>query len=82
MKIKPRSHVQVVKDGNDELIVRDDVFSLDELVNSYRVALFNDLKENSKFHIAENTFVDIDVDVDVDVDIEELNGVLRTSGYT
>ena len=86
MKIKPRSHVQVVQDGNDELIVGDDVFPLDELVDSYRVASFNDLKENSNFHIAENTFVDVDIDVDVDVyvdvDVEELNDVLRTNGHT
>jgi hypothetical protein len=35
-----------------------------------------DLEENSNFHVIENTFVDVDVDV------EELNDILRTSGYT
>ena len=32
VKTKPRSHVQVVQDFNDELTARDDVFQLDELV--------------------------------------------------
>ena len=52
----------------------DDVFQLDELVNPYRVALSNYLEENSKFCIAENTFIN--------VDIEELKDVLRTNKYT
>jgi len=51
--------------------VGDDVFQLDELVNPYRVALSNYLEENSKFCIAENTFIN--------VDIEELKDVLRTT---
>jgi regulator of replication initiation timing len=54
--------------------VGDDVFQLDELVNPYRVALSNYLEENSKFCIAENTFIN--------VDIEELKDVLRTNKYT
>jgi regulator of replication initiation timing len=54
--------------------VGDDVFQLDELVNPYRVALSNYLEENSKFYIAENTFIN--------VDIEELKDVLRTNKYT
>ncbi|KAL9336455.1 hypothetical protein Peur_070943 [Populus x canadensis] len=52
----------------------DDVFQLDELVDPYRVALSKDLKENLIFRVPKNTFVD--------VDIEELNDILRTSGYT
>jgi hypothetical protein len=52
----------------------DDVFQLDESVDPYRVAPSNDLEENSIFHIAKNTCVD--------VDIEELNDILRTSGHT
>ena len=52
----------------------DDVFQLDELVNPYRVALSNYLEENSKFCIAENTFIN--------VDIEELKDILRTNKYT
>ena len=32
VKTKPRSHVQVVQDFNDELTARDDDFQLDELV--------------------------------------------------
>jgi hypothetical protein len=54
--------------------MRDDVFQLDESVDPYRVAPSKDLEENSIFHIAKNTFVD--------VDIEELNDILRTSGHT
>jgi hypothetical protein len=54
--------------------VGDDVFQLDELVNPYRVALSNYLEENSKFCIAENTFIN--------VDIEELKDILRTNKYT
>ena len=36
MKTKPRGRVQVVQDGNDELIIGDIVFQLDELVDPYR----------------------------------------------
>ena len=52
----------------------DNVFQLDQLVDSYWVASSNDLEENSNFCITKNTFVDIDV--------EELNDVLRTNGHT
>ena len=52
----------------------DDVFRLNELVNSYWVASSNNLEEKSNFCIAKNTFVD--------VDIEELNDALRTSRHT
>ena len=74
MKTKPRGRVQVVQDGNDELIIGDIVFQLDELVDPYRVAPYNDLEENSIFRIIENTFVDVEV--------EELNNILRTNGHT
>ena len=74
MKTKPRGRIHVVQDDNDELTVRDVVLQLDELVNPYRVALFNDLEENLNFHIIENTLVDFD--------IKKLNDILRTSGYT
>jgi len=74
VKTKPRGRVQVVQDGNDELIIGDIVFQLDELVDPYRVAPYNDLEENSIFRIIENTFVDVEV--------EELNNILRTNGHT
>jgi hypothetical protein len=74
VKTKPRGRVQVVQDGNDELIIGDIVFQLDELVDPYRVAPYNDLKENSIFRIIENTFVDVEV--------EEFNNILRTNGHT
>ena len=32
MKTKLRSHVQVIKDGNDKVTERENVFQLDELV--------------------------------------------------
>ena len=73
VKTKPRSRVQVVQDGNDEVIAGDDVFQLDELVNPCRVASSTDLKENSNFCIVEITFVDVDV---------ELNDILRTNEHT
>jgi len=74
MKTKPRGRIHVVQNDNNELTVRDVVLQLDELVNPYWVALFNDLEENLNFHIIENTLVDFD--------IKKLNNVLRTSGYT
>jgi len=49
VKTKLKGLVQVVQDGVDELIMRDDNFQLDEFVNPYRVASSNDLEENSKF---------------------------------
>jgi hypothetical protein len=52
--------------------VGDYVFQLNELVYSYRVALSNDLKENSNFRITDNIFVD------VDVDLEKFNDVLSS----
>jgi len=55
------------------MVTARNVFQLDELVDLYRVALSINLEENLNI---ENTFVDVDVDV------EELNDVLRTSGYT
>jgi hypothetical protein len=44
VKTKPRNCVEVVQDGNDELIVGDDVFQLSELVDPNQVALSNDLE--------------------------------------
>ena len=74
MKTKHRGHVEVIQDGNDELIMRDDVFQLGELVDPYRVTSSNDLEENSNFCIAENIFID--------VDIKELNDILNSSWHT
>jgi hypothetical protein len=44
-----------------EVIVGDDIFKLDELINPYQVAPSINLKENSNFCITENTFIDVDV---------------------
>jgi len=74
VKTKPRGHVKVVQDDNDQLNMGDDIFQLGELVDPYRVASSNDLEENSNFHIVENIFIDVDV--------EELNDSLSSSGHT
>jgi hypothetical protein len=59
VKTKPKSHFKVVKDGNDKVTMRDDVFQLDELIDPYRVALSIELGENSNFHIAKHTYIDV-----------------------
>jgi hypothetical protein len=75
MKIKSRSHVQVVHDGNDEVTGGgEDAFQLDELVYSYQVAPSIELEEDSIFHVTKNTYVH--------VDLEELNDILSTSKIT
>jgi len=59
MKSKSRSLVQVVQDGNNEVIGGDDIFHMDELVDSYRPPPYTKLK-NPDFHVTKNTYVDID----------------------
>jgi len=49
VKTKPMGCVQVVQEGIDEVIVRDVVFQLDELVDPYWVALSTNLKRKFKF---------------------------------
>jgi hypothetical protein len=72
IKTEPRSQVQIVKDGNNDLIRGDDIFQIDKLIDQYRVALYTKL-ENLNFHITENTYVDVNVD--------ELNVILSTNEY-
>ena len=57
-----------------EVTVGDDIFKLDEFIDPYQVASSINLEENSKFCIAENTFIDVDV--------KDLNDILRTNGHT
>jgi len=45
MKIKLRSHIQVVEYGNDEVIKGDNVFQIDELVDPYQITLYTKLKK-------------------------------------
>ena len=71
-KKKPRGHVEVVQDENEDTSVRDEVFQVNELVEPYRVAPSIELEENSNFCVSDNSFVDVDV--------EELNVVLSSSG--
>ena len=71
MKTKPRGHVEVVQDGNDESNMRDGVFQVNELVDPYQVAPSIDLEENLIFHILKNIFVDV----------EELNVVLSSNEH-
>jgi hypothetical protein len=52
--------------------VRDEVFQVSELVESYQVAPSIDLEENLNFHVFNDSLVD--------VDIEKLNVVLNSSG--
>jgi hypothetical protein len=72
IKTEPRSQVQIVKDGNNDLIRGDDIFQIDKLIDQYRVALYTKL-ENLNFHVTENTYVDVNVD--------ELNVILSTNEY-
>jgi hypothetical protein len=72
LKIKPRGHVEVLQDENNDSNIGDDVFQVSELVELYRVALLIDLEENSNFRVFDNIFIDIDA--------EELNVVLSSSG--
>jgi hypothetical protein len=52
--------------------VRDDVFQVSELVESYWISPSIDFEKNSNFHIFDNIFVEVDV--------KELNVVLSSSG--
>jgi hypothetical protein len=74
VKTKPKSHVDVVHDGNDELTVGNDIFQLGELVDPYRVAPSNDLEEILNFCFVENIFVDVDA--------KEFNDVLSSNEHT
>ena len=51
----------------------DNIFELDDLVDSYRVVPSTSLEENLNFHITESTFVN--------VNFEELNDVLRINRH-
>jgi len=66
LKTKPRGRVEIVQDENEDTSVRDEVFQVSVLVETYRVAPLIDLKENLNFR--------------VDIDAEELNVVLSSSG--
>jgi hypothetical protein len=71
LKMKPRGRVEVVQDENKDTSVRDEVFQVSELVESYRVAPSIKLEENSNFHVFNDSLVDVDA--------EELNFVLSSS---
>jgi hypothetical protein len=72
LKIKPRGHVEVLQDENNDSNIGNDVFQGSELVELYRVAPLIDLEENSIFRVFDNIFIDIDA--------EELNVVMSSSG--
>ena len=74
LKTKPRGHVELVQDENEDTNVQDEVFQVSELVEPYRVAPSIDLEESSNFHVFDDSLVDVDVDA------EELNVVLISSG--
>jgi len=71
-KIKLRGRVEFVQDENKGPSVRDEVFQVSELVETYRVAPSIDLEENLIFCVFDDNLIDIDV--------EELNVVLSSSG--
>jgi len=72
-KKKPKGHVEVVQDENEDTSVIDEVIQASKLVEPYRVAPSIDLEENLNFCVVNNSLVDVDG--------EELNAVLSsTSG--
>ena len=70
--MKPRGHVEVVQDENEDTSVWDEVFQVSDLVEPYRVASLIELEENSNFRVLDDSLVEIDE--------EELNVVLSSSG--
>ena len=72
LKTKPRGRVELVQDENEDTSVRDEVFQVSELVETYRVAPLIELEENSNFRVFDYSLVDVDA--------EELNVVLSSSG--
>jgi len=73
LKTKPKGHVEVVQDENEDTSVIDEVFQASELVEPYRVAPSIDLEENLNFHVFNNCLVDVDV--------EELNVILSSTSW-
>ena len=71
LKTKPKGRVEVVQDENEDTSVIDEVFQASDLVEPYRVAPSIDLKENSNFHVIDDSLVDVDA--------EELNVVLGST---
>ena len=72
LKMKPRGHVKVVQDENEDTSVQDEVFQVSELVEPYRVAPSIELEENSNFRVFDDSLIDVDA--------EEFNVVLSSSG--
>jgi len=72
IKMKLKGRVEVVQDENEDTSVRDEVFQVSELVETYRVAPSIDLEENLIFCVFGDSLVDIDA--------EELNVVLSSNG--
>ena len=56
MITKLKSHIQVVQDGKDKVIAKDDVFQIDELVDAYRVVSSTDLEQNLNSLVTKNVF--------------------------
>jgi len=72
LKTKSRGRVEAVEDENEDTSVQDEVFQVSKLVEPYRVAPSIDLEENSKFHVFDDSLVDVDA--------VELNVVFSSSG--
>jgi len=73
LKTKPRGRVELVKDENEDISVRDEVLQVSELVEPYRVAHSIDLEENSNFHVFNDSLVHVDA--------EELNVILSSTRH-
>jgi len=60
LKKKPWGRVEVVQDENEDTSVRDEVFQVSKLVESYQVAPSIELEENSNFRVFDDNLVDVD----------------------
>ena len=58
LKTKPRGHVEVVQDENEDTSEIDEVFQASELVEPYRVAPSIDLEENMNFYVFDDSLFD------------------------
>jgi hypothetical protein len=79
MKTKLSSHVQVVKDDNDEVTKRED--QLDELINSYRIGSSTKLEEDLNFHVTKNTYVCVDLnELNDTLSVKEIQKLIKMKG--
>jgi hypothetical protein len=73
LKTKPRGHVEVVQDENEDTRVRDEVFQVSELVEPYRVAPSTEIEELNVV-LSTSKQANVDADDDDDIYIEDCDG--------